>query len=86
MLRFLNWIEWIDALSQLDVLVREETTAFVTDLVLPGVVQGDPDPVFGRSVQFEVRAGLHLFCDVDQATNSIEILSIELLVSKTSLA
>lgn len=86
MLRFLNWIETLDALTQLDVPVREEVMAYIQDLVLPAKAEGDADPVFGRSVQFEVRPGLLLFCDVDSATNTVEVLSLELLVSKTSLA
>jgi hypothetical protein len=85
-LRFLNWIETLDALTQLDVPVREEVMAYIQDLVLPAKAEGDVDPVFGRSVQFEVRSGLLLFCDVDSATNTVEVLSLELLVSKSSLA
>jgi hypothetical protein len=60
--------------------------AFIEDFVLPAKVQGEADPVFGRSVQFEVRPGLLLFCDVDRATSTIELLSLEVLVSKSSLA
>ena len=86
MLRFINWIETLDALTQLDVPVREEVLAFIEDLVLPSKVAGDVDPVFGRSVRFEVRAGLLLFCDIDSVTRSVEVLSLELLVSKSSLA
>ncbi len=42
--------------------------------------------MFGRSVRFEVRSGLLLFCDIDSATKTVEVLSLELLVSKSSLA
>jgi hypothetical protein len=85
-LRFINWIETLDALTQLDVPVREEVLAFIEDLVLPSKVAGDGDPVFGRSVRFEVREGLLLFCDIDSVTRTVEVLSLELLVSKSSLA
>jgi hypothetical protein len=86
MFRFINWIETLDALTQLDVPVRDEVMAFIEELVLPAKVQGDADPVFGRSVRFEVRPGLLLFCDVDPATSTVELLSLEVLVSKSSLA
>ncbi len=86
MLRFINWIETVDALTQLDVPVREEVLAFIEDLVLPSKAEGDVDPAFGRSVQFEVRPGLLLFCDIDSVTKTVEVLSLEVLVSKSSLA
>lgn len=59
---------------------------FVEQLVLPRRDVGEPDPVFGRSVKFEVRPNLLLLCDVDEATATVETLSVELLISQTSLS
>lgn len=82
----MNWIETLDALNQLDGPVRDEVMVFIEQLVLPQRDGGEPDPVFGRSVKFDVRPNVLLFCDVDKATATIETLSLELLISQTSLA
>ncbi len=66
--------------------IEDEVLAYIEDLVLPSKADGDVDPVFGRSVQFEVRPELLLFCDVDSVTKTVEVLSLELLVAKSGLA
>ncbi len=86
MLRLINWIETLDAITQLDRSVQSEVMGFIEELVIPQRQAGSVDPVFGRSVQFEIRPNLLLFCDVDRVVSTVEVLSLELLVSKAPLA
>lgn len=86
MYQLLNWIEALEALNQLAPDTRDEVSVFLGTKILAGSTAGDVDPLTGRSVLYEVRQGLLLHCDVDQVARTVDLLSIEMLVSKTNLA
>ena len=86
MFQLLNWIEALEAITQLEDLVQQEVLALIQNKILPGKLSGEADPLLGRSVRFEVRPGLLLLFDVDRVASTVDMLSIEFLISKTSLA
>ncbi|MDY7106751.1 MAG: hypothetical protein S0880_36705 [Actinomycetota bacterium] len=82
--RLTNSVETLETLGQLNDSVFTEVSEYLVSAVLSGAVGGEPAEMFDRSVRFEPRNGLLLFCDVDPATRTVEMLSVELIVAAAS--
>lgn len=85
-LRLSNWIEVAEAIGQFHPETAAEVMDYLEQVVLKERERGEPDPLTGRSVRFEVRSNLLILTDIDPATRTVDVLSVEFLITPASLA